>query len=732
MIMRRVGRAVLFGAAVLLVGAATAEARTNRALLVAVTAYPSLPPKTALIGPNHDAALVRDYLTTAAPVKFEPNDVTLLADGLDGASASPTHAHIIDALTGLANKAEQGDFVYIHLSGHGAQQPALKAGDETDGLDEIFLPSDTATWENREQGVPNALMDNEIGTALDAIRSKGAFVWVVFDACHSGTATREIVSADEMVERKIEWDTLGIPQAEMAAAEGAGSARGMDGEAERQAPFKVAEKLESEPSPKAQPTSAKSIPKGGMVAFFAAQTVETTPEMPLPKGQADATRYGLFTYTIFSRMAENPTMTYRQLGAAVLQQYAASGMTKPTPLFEGVLDARVFGTEPQPALLQWPIEVKDNAASIRAGLLQRLNPGTRLAILPSPASPIEDALGYLEVKSAKNLSARLAPVAYDNKPVVKLADLPPNPYARVAELAVDFKLAVAKPAIRPGLEAAAAEAGKAIDTALADTNRRFNIALVEPGAPADLRLAVLPESEVAPGASDAPALFFLPPSGAIEQGTANRPPMVAIKADDPDKLVKGVADNLTTIFRATSLSRLAAASDYRVDEVSVAFQLKGSGSESLTALDASTVPVAHPEDQIWIDAGNDSTKPVDLNVLYVGSDYSITHIVAERLQPGARLQQGLLQFTDSSFGAERMIAVLTEATPQSELMDLSFLAQGGVPRVTRGVGEAAGGFADILNDIGLAPATRSAMKLSNKSGPKGAVMVYSLETRPGG
>ena len=34
-----------------------------------------------------------------------------------------------------------------------------------------------------------------------------------------------------------------------------------------------------------------------MVAFFAAQTIETTPEMPLPKGEKGAPKYGLFTFT---------------------------------------------------------------------------------------------------------------------------------------------------------------------------------------------------------------------------------------------------------------------------------------------------------------------------------------------------------------------------------------------------------------------------------------------------
>ena len=34
----------------------------------------------------------------------------------------------------------------------------------------------------------------------------------------------------------------------------------------------------------------------------------------------------------------------------------------------------------------------------------------------------------------------------------------------------------------------------------------------------------------------------------------------------------------------------------------------------------------------------------------------------------------------------------------------------------------------MLLDIGLAPATRSAVKLSNKGGTKGAVMIFPVET----
>ena len=83
--------ALLTGGAML----SDAEARTNRAVLVAVTKYPNVQ-GADLVGPNNDAQLVREFLTTSAPVPFAPENVTVLADGIDGALASPTRQAILD------------------------------------------------------------------------------------------------------------------------------------------------------------------------------------------------------------------------------------------------------------------------------------------------------------------------------------------------------------------------------------------------------------------------------------------------------------------------------------------------------------------------------------------------------------------------------------------------------------------------------------------------------------
>lgn len=740
MINRIRARALLAATAMALAGmgiSAPAWARTNHAVLVAVTAYPNLPPKASLIGPNHDAVLVRDYLTTRAPVPFEAANVALLADGVDGAAKSPTRENILAALNGVAEKAGRGDFVYLHFSGHGAQQPETVDGNETDGLDEIFLPADTSKWVDQTSGVPNALMDDDIGNALDAIRNKGAFVWVIFDACHSGSATRA-AEVEDVTERKLNFDDLGIPDAAVAAA--------VSGEMSDPAARQPAFNLIDEPAAGGDATrnvsltgqdqtetGAESIAKGGMVAFFAAQTIETTPEMPLPKGSPDAEKFGLFTYTLFSKLAENPNVTYRQLGHAVLQQYLADSRQRPTPLFEGELDARVFGMEKIDTVMQWQVEVKDGAATVPAGLLHRLAPGTKLAVLSSPTSELEEAVGYLEVKTAKNLVSTVVPVAFNDKPEIALADLPANAYARLAELAIDFKLKVARPAATDGLADEVALVNQTLDALNAAEGKRFNVELVEPGAEADLRLAVLRENEIAgaaPNAGAAPALWFLPASGEATLEDGQKPPLVAIDKADADKLAKGTGDNLLKIFRATSLSRLAAASDYKPDQVNVQFQIKRQDTETMEPLDPASVPVVNPGDEVHIVAENKSSKLIDINILFVGSDYSITHIDSQRLVAGGKIEEGLLGFTDTSFGMERMIAVLTEAPPLSEIEDLSFLEQGGVPPATRTASVSLPGFSDMLTDIGMAPATRSVMKLGDKGGAKGGVMIFPVETKP--
>jgi hypothetical protein len=741
---------VLAGASALLVQGA--EARTNYAVLVGVTHYPNVQ-GADLIGPRNDAMLVRDYLTTRAPVPFDPQNVTVLAEDIEGGAGSPTHAAITGALTRIAAGAQPGDFVYVQLSGHGMQQPAADPASEPDGMDEVFLPADIGQWTDPKKGVPSAFTDNEIGAALDAIRQKGAFVWIVIDACHSGTATRAAGTGEEnVVERKLDPKLVGIPDSAFetaeAAARVANAGAAAPEEGERALMLYANAKTTGVPEG-AKPSGATSLQPGGMVAFFAAQTIETTPEMPLPRGDQEAKRYGLFTYTIMSVLAENPSMSYRQLGQSVLQAYAADNRNRPTPLFEGNLDAPVFGTESGDYVRQWKVKVAPAGITVEAGRLQGVAAGARLAILPSPGARIEEALGYLDVRSAENLTAKATTVEADGKPALAPSAIPANAYARLTEVAFDTELTVSRPAPDQRYAAEIAEVGKLLEEIAADKARPLKLKFVDAREPADIKLAVMSEADVAvlvsdagPGAvsatldtraaiSDAPRLWFLPPTAEVSLSTGRRPPSIGFAGSTPEGLENEVADNLQRIFRATNLARLAAASDFRPEEFSASFKIRRGGGEKVEPLEPGKMPRVRPGDQIDLVASNGSNKPVDINVLYIGSNYSINHMYAERLHGGSEVNLPLLEFNADSFGIERMVVVLSEAKPQSVTQDLSFLAQEGVRQATRSA-EHPDGFAGLLQDIGTAPATRGAMRLGQSSAAKGAVLIYPLENMPEG
>ena len=149
----------------------------RHALLVGVSEYTHLDQRLWLKGPTNDVALMRRLLQERG---FKPHNIRVL--GVEP-ERQPTRALILEELQRLAGITTKGDFVYLHFSGHGSQQPAGDAADEPDKLDEIFLPADVGAWEQGIGSVKNAIVDNEVGAAITAIRQGGAFVWAVFDSC---------------------------------------------------------------------------------------------------------------------------------------------------------------------------------------------------------------------------------------------------------------------------------------------------------------------------------------------------------------------------------------------------------------------------------------------------------------------------------------------------------------------------------------------------------------------
>lgn len=146
---------------------------TKRALLIGINRYQVLP---TLNGSLNDIETMRQVLTTRWG--FHPQHIALLTD------QAATRAGILAALDRLVQETGPSDVVYVHYSGHGSQVEDL-SGDETDDhLDETLVPHD-----GRTPTVPD-ITDDELEAIVARLKARS--ILIVFDSCHSGTATRSL------------------------------------------------------------------------------------------------------------------------------------------------------------------------------------------------------------------------------------------------------------------------------------------------------------------------------------------------------------------------------------------------------------------------------------------------------------------------------------------------------------------------------------------------------------
>ena len=92
-----------------------------------------------------------------------------------------TRQAITAAIDGALTGANAGDLVVIQYAGHGTQLPDLN-GDESDGLDEAWVPYDYNQGE--------FVIDDDLGALFDRHRDRGIQLVLFTDCCHSGTSTR--------------------------------------------------------------------------------------------------------------------------------------------------------------------------------------------------------------------------------------------------------------------------------------------------------------------------------------------------------------------------------------------------------------------------------------------------------------------------------------------------------------------------------------------------------------
>ena len=439
-----------------------------------------------------------------------------------------------------------------------------------------------------------------------------------------------------------------------------------------------------------------------------------TPEKNLPRGKPGRKPQGVFTWTLMEVLAEYPQATYGQIGQEVLRRYAVKNLARSTPLFEGDLDQVAFAGEGGTRVSQWQAEAMADGLTIPAGTLHGLAEGAVLAVMATAADADADALGFVELTAVDTFTATGTPVERDGK--VLPAELPKGVTLRKLDQALDFTLTVALPP--PG--SAPADAMLAVMDALAEASGP-RLTFVAPDQDADLRLAVLPDSP------RPEAIWVLPATGLAQDLAAT--PSVSTTDKDGAKLAATLADTLTTMARAQNLLKLAAAVGAGNLDVQVELLTRTPQDRTLRPLPFTPVPTLIPEDEVHVLARNNTDGPVDVNVLYIGADWSISHWFSGRLQPGDELKKGLFKISDSVLGQERMLVVVTPAKPQSPVEDLSYLAQDALD-VTRSLGGTA--FGDALMEAGFGETTRGAVALTDEgtgnSGPAPAILQLDLRT----
>jgi uncharacterized caspase-like protein len=658
------------------------------ALLVGVTQYPNLPRRYKLKGPDKDVDLMKEILTTR--FSFTPDRITVLAGWPQEEALHPTRANIVRAFQRLAEVAGPEDQVVIFLAGHGSQQPANDdpGNLEPDGLDEIFLPSDVVGWNGEIGQVENAIIDDEIHAWVMAMRAKGAFVWVIVDACHAGTMTRGAPS-DQERERFVPPGEL-VPEEALAAAS-------------QRAALRTSTRGEA-----TAPKSVLDLPTttGGLVATYAAQADELAPEIPKPP-------HGLFTYTLVEMLQQSTSpLTYRELIERVAARYRSTGRFNPTPLIEGGgLDREVLGLREWPErpkiLLGLPGDTR-GTWEMAAGSLHGLRPGTVLAVYP-PAGTLDAdrPVGHVRAVQVAPLQALVEPVAFGALPAPAAETLVPR--ARCQVVFVDYGDLRLKVAVQVQADPTAAVQTVVPGTGPHSLEAAFTALMAQPGQlvervtdPADAAwyVRVIAQEVYLIPASGWP---HPTPLGGDQATQAVAPPQFTLGPVTAGETVQAALQTaLTRIARAQHLLSLTTADSTLAppgEGVDVGLDLLRFPDKD--AKQGTVVPYAQggrvlrPGDIVGFRVTNRTPVAVDVTLLFINSTYGIQTLFpwtaedSNRLGPGQQINTLRFPVVPPA-GTDHVVAIAVRTQTGTGTIDFSYLQQPSLPQARRdGRGEQA-------------------------------------------
>ena len=648
-------------------------------VVVGVGEYERLDASWSLAGPPNDVPLVLTWLRRQGVPRHH---LTVLADHVPGTDGLPTRAAVLKALAALPSLMRSGDMAFLYFAGHGSQQPqGGREWSKADGLDEIFLPRDVGHWDERLGRVKGAIVDYEIGAAVQALRARGIFVWLVFDSCHSATIARALMVPHVRL-RAVPPLVLGVPPLAATVAKVASPA------AERL--VKVRD----------------SAAPGGYVAFYAAQTVESAPELPLPRGEPGRQVHGLFTYALLQALAASGGGSYREVAHRILAYYD-SIYPATTPEFEGQLDGPI-GAPSAPLLSPgvWPAEHKGRDFRIESGRLNGIAPQSLLALYAAiPVAGKAAPIGLLRVRRVTLSDAWGEPVA-DPREL--------NAWGILADHSADVASGVVR-MLRTGVDTVVRVAGPA--RCFASLPAPYGCASTGV-APADAEVArarhlatqagCLPPGVELTSDLDAADLFLLVRgSRLLVVRSAAHPVEEAIGVDlESQTAAEDLKHVLFQANRSVALARLAADFPEKPDELhtEVRMQDAAGGWSRLGGRRLGPIPFGA---ELSIELQNIGTDDLDVTILAIDDSFGIVPVYPVDRQSNL-LRKGTARIEVSGWArpaGENELIFIVEKARAGRPHDLGYLAQPGISRRASDSGLAA-----LLERIGFSPrGTRASM-----------------------
>lgn len=652
------------------------------ALLIACSKYDYLPASAQLRGPVNDVPLMTYLLT--GHYGFPIENIRILAEDQPGGySARPLRANIEREFKRFAEIAGPGARMVVYFSGHGAQQPNDNPDDpkdpEPDGLDEILCSADVKpSLDPDSLSVPNAVVDDELHEWLGAIRDKGASIWVVIDACHSGTAIR-----GTEVLRQLPPEMLISREALQKAASRVSGQRGV-GVGVETSPFET------------------GADKGGIVAVYAAQPHEPTIELPLPIDGDDRKWRGLLTYTLVKVLSESAApVTYTELVQRIHREYVASlGRLGPVPLVEGSDRHReVLGTTEWKDRSRLVLQIdKQRRLTLNAGSLHRLTPGTILAVYPPAGGKgagekgagakaagekgAEQPLGHVRIARSRMADSDLEPCEFNSHDLVR--DLPEGGNCQVVRSQYgDLRLRVA-------IDAAAA---KEPSPAVAGLRQKLASRAAQEGSVFEL-VEDLTTAQWLVRPFESNQVVLVPAGGWVQTPEQATAPQFGPAAID-DKIDDWLHDRLSRIARANNLLKIAGEMTGERKRGLYSDASKSNSTDLRAELvrldsdqDTEGKPVEWRRDGVLLKEGelmavklhNASRHAVDFTVLFVDSSHGIKPVypspetvVDNRLGPDGTFTLGPLLVEADSVGLEHLIIIALKA--DGPPVDFSWLSQ---------------------------------------------------------